>query len=298
MNKVSPKTMAYFHLAIVYVVWGSTYLAIRLAVRGDGAWPPFILGASRVFVAGLILLLIARLRGESLKITRAQMWLLFASGTFMWVIGNGMVNWSEQYIDSGLAALIIGSAPISVAIMEAFLDRKRPSALLVTSLIIGFAGLIVLTLPMLLEGMGGKFLGTILILVGVNCWNVGMILQQRKPTPLSPVASSGYQQLFATIGFVILALITREQIPNPSTAAWGAWVYLVIFGSLIAFTSLVNALKHLPAQIVATTAYVNPVIAVILGWLIVSEEITVYSLAGMALIFVGIFGVFKDKSKQ
>jgi len=296
-SKLNQRNLAFINLAIVYVVWGSTYLAIRIAVRGDGAWPPFMLGATRVLCGGIILVLLAKLQGERFRISKRDLLTLFCSGTLMWVIGNGIVNWGEQFIDSGLTALIIGTAPLSMALMEAIINKKAPTLRLVIALMIGFLGLVVLTIPLLNEGMQGETLAVILIVLSVMSWNGGMLLQQIRPVSVSPIASSGIQQISASIGFFIMSLFMGEKIPSPSPQAWMAWGYLVVFGSLIAFTSYVNVLRTLPAQIAITTAYVNPVIALFLGWLILKEEITLYSIFGMAMILLAVFVVFQDRLK-
>jgi len=144
-----------FNLFVIYVVWGSTFLAIRVAVREGAGWGPFWLGASRVLAAAALLFLINGLRGVRLRPTAAELKVLALSGVLLWVIGNGTVNWAEQRIDSGLTALIIGTTAIWVAVIEGLLDRKPPSLLLMSSLVTGFVGLVVLTSPLFVHGLSG-----------------------------------------------------------------------------------------------------------------------------------------------
>jgi drug/metabolite transporter (DMT)-like permease len=285
-------------LGVTYIVWGSTYLAIRVAVREDAGWGPFWLGAARVGVAAAFLFAINRLRGERLRPTRSELTILVATGLLLWVGGNGAVNWAEQRIDSGLAALVVGTMPIWVAAMEALIDHRVPSLLLSSSLAVGFAGLVVLTYPMLREGVHGDVVGVLMVVFAAISWGYGSILLNRSDLRLDPIVISGWQQLVGTFGFAALALLVGEAAPSPTPEAWAAWAYLVVFGSLLAFSCFVYALRVLPTAVVMTYAYVNPAIAVLLGWLILSESITGYTLGGMALITAGVVGVFKDKSRR
>ncbi len=285
-------------LFVTYIVWGSTYLAIRVAVREGAGWGPFWLGTTRVLVAAAVLFAINALRGVRLKPTRGELGVVAATGLLLWVGGNGAVNWAEQRIDSGLAALIVGTMPIWVAVMESLIDRRRPSLLLSTSLLIGFVGLVVLTYPMIEDGVRSDVLGVVAVIFAAISWGFGSIVVNRRQPKLDPIAISGWQQLSGGVGFVLIALMVAEPAPRPSAEAWAAWGYLVVFGSLLAYTCFVYALKVLPTTVVMTYAYVNPVIAMLLGWLILSEPITGYTVAGMAFIVGGVYGVFRDKGRR
>ncbi len=285
-------------LFVLYVVWGSTYLAIRLAVREGAGWGPFWMGASRVLVAAAVLFGINRLRGVRLRPTGGEIGLLAVTGVLLWVGGNGAVNWAEQRVDSGLAALIVGTMPIWVAAMEAAIDRRPPTLLLSASLAVGFAGLAVLSYPMLVHGARGDFLGVLAVVFAAVSWGYGSILLHRRRISMDPLAVSGWQQLIGGVGFAALALAVGEGRPHPTGEAWAAWVYLVVFGSLLAFSCFVYAVKVLPTAVVMTYAYVNPAIAVVLGWLILSEPITGSTLAGMVLIIAGVLGVYRDKTRR
>ena len=286
------------HLFVTYVVWGSTYLAIRVAVREGAGWGPFWMGASRVLVAAVLLFFFNKLRGTRLKPTRSELGILVATGLLLWVGGNGAVNWAEQRIDSGLAALIVGSMPIWVALMESLIDRRRPSLLLSSSRGVGFGGLVVLTYPMIEDGVKSDLFGVLAVIFAAVSWGIGSIIVSRRPMSLDPIVISGWQQLVGAVGFTAIALLVREPAPRPTPEAWAAWVYLVVFGSLLAYTSFVYALKLLPTTVVMTYAYVNPAIAVMLGWLILSEPITGYTIVGMTLIVAGVYGVFREKGKR
>jgi len=286
------------NLLVTYVVWGSTYLAIRVAVREGAGWGPFWLGATRTLAAAAVLFAFNALRGARLKPTRGELGILAATGILLWVGGNGAVNWAEQRIDSGLAALIVGTMPIWVALMESLMDRRRPSFLLSVSLVVGFAGLVVLTFPMLEDGVKSDLIGVVAVIFAAVSWGFGSIVVNRRPLKFDPIVISGWQQLIGGVGFTLIALMVSEPAPRPTPEAWAAWIYLVVFGSLLAYTCFVYALRLLPTTVVMTYAYVNPVIAVLLGWVILTEPITGYTLVGMALIVGGVYGVFRDKGKR
>ena len=283
------------NLAVVYVVWGSTYLAIRLAVREGAGFPPFALGAFRVLIAGGLLLGWAALRGVRVRLTRPEWITLAIAGLLMWPGANGLINWAEQRADSSYAALLVGSVPIWAAVIEAVLDRRRPSWRLVLPLLVGFAGLGLLTAPRLAVAGGADALTILTLLIAPITWAVGSILQLRRPVGVSPLVGSAYLHLFGGIGFVALFLLDREPLPTPSPEAWGALGYLIVAGSILSFTSFIRSLRLLPTSVAMTYAYVNPAIAVILGWLILKEPLTPPILGGMALVLLGVWGVFREK---
>ncbi len=283
------------NLLIVYVIWGSTYLAIRIGVKEGSGFPPFFLAGTRVTVAGILLLGMAALQKQRIRLTWKEAGLLAASGLMLWVGGNGLVSFAEQHLHSGIAALIIGATPIYVAIMESIIDRRRPSGLLVASLLVGFAGVGLLTAPAFQTGIRADAVSVIAIIIGSMLWGGGSLLQSRKPVQVSPEVSAGFQHLFGAVGLLSVALLSGEPYPHPIPQAFFAWGYLVIFGSVIAFTAFVRTLRLLPTNIAMTYAYVNPVIAVVLGALVLSEPLTAWTLGGMVLILLGVAGVFRSR---
>jgi drug/metabolite transporter (DMT)-like permease len=297
-NERSRMMEGLLHLLVVYVFWGGTYLAIRFAVREGSGFPPFIMAGSRFLVGGLILLGIALLRKHSLRLSLRDFGLLFVSSVLLLNGGNGLVSWAEQRAHSGYAALVVGTTPIWTALVESLVDRRRPTGRLIVSLLIGFAGLAVLTAPVIQSGGKSDIYASIALVLAPLSWSVGAVIQQRKPVKLPPLVSSGYQQLLCVIGFSVMALGHGEGTPHPTTEAWFAWGYLVIFGSVMAFTSFVMALQLLPIPLVMTYAYVNPVIAVFLGWLLLGEPVTPDTLVGTLMILTGVAGVFREKFKR
>jgi drug/metabolite transporter (DMT)-like permease len=291
-------TAGFFHLMVVYIVWGSTYLAIRLAVRPGAGFTPFMMAGSRAIIAGLILLGWAILSNQPLRISWRAFIPLALSALMLWLGGNGLVTWGSQYADSALTALIIASVPVWTAGIEAGVDRRLPSLRLVGALLIGTAGIAVLSYPALRDGGRSDLLALGAVVLAALTWSAGTLIQSRKRPPLSPVVASSYSMLVGGIGFGILALLNKEPVPAPTTEAWLAWGYLVIFGSILAFTSYTQALRLLPTQIVTTYSYVNPIIAVLLGWLVLREQITLWTVGGAALVLLGVTGVFRENTRQ
>jgi drug/metabolite transporter (DMT)-like permease len=295
-KKVTPAGL--INLFIVYFVWGSTYLAIRIGIRSGSGFQPFWFGGLRVLVAGAILLLFAVIRGKDIRPNKMDLKVLIASGFLLWIGGNGLVVLAEQRIDSGIAALIVASTPIWVALFESILDKRVPSLLLIGSLVVGFGGILVLSLPLIISGVRADILSILAVLLASFSWSSGLVLQTRQPVSLSRGVSSAYQQLFGGVFFVLIALLVREPLPTPTTEAWLAWGYLVLFGSILAFTAFVSALQLLPTSLVTTYAYVNPVIAVLLGWLILREPVTPWTIFGGLFVLVGVTGIFRVNNKK
>jgi drug/metabolite transporter (DMT)-like permease len=286
------------NLFIVYIVWGSTYLAIRIAVRPGSGIPPFTLGMVRILIAGILMLLMSALRRSSMRPTRKELVVLACSGVLLWTGGNGMLNWAEQRIDSSLAALLIATVPLWMVLMESILDRKKPSSGLVLSLIVGFVGIALLSVTTLQTGNMGDIVSLLALVLASISWTLGSLLQSRMPVSLSIEVSAGYQQIFGGLGFVVLVLLTGEPRPTPTTDAWLAWGYLIFVGSLIGFTAYVRILQLLPMSVAMTYAYVNPVVALFLGAVILSEPLHITTLAGAALVLLGVAGVFRERNRS
>ena len=289
---------AYLHLGIVYLVWGSTYLAIRVAVREGSGFPPFGMGASRVILAGLLLLGWAALSRKRVRPTRRELLVLAGSGLLLWSAGNGLVIWAEQRADSALAALMIGTTPIWAVLIEAALDRRRPSPLLLAGLLSGLVGIGLLSAPVLAGGVRADVLSVVALVLAAAAWALGSVLLNRHPVDLPLRVSSGYQHLAGGIGFLALMLLTREPLPSPQPQALAAWGYLVVFGSIIAFTSYVSILRTLPVSIATSSSFVNPIIAVILGAALLQEPITPWTVSGAALVLLAVAGAFRDRQLQ
>jgi drug/metabolite transporter (DMT)-like permease len=280
---------------MVYVLWSTTYLAMRIGVSSTNAFPPFFFAMLRMPAAAVILLAIGRLRGLKMKPNRSELLRLALSGNLLWVGGHSTILWAEQYASSGFSCLMASSAPIWVAIIELLLYRRRPSVSLIVPLLVGFAGIGLLSGSSFGAKGATNFLVMPALIVGPLCWALGSVYQARRPINLAPHVLSGYQHLMAFFGLLIVSSLLGERVHHPGLSAWMAWGYLVVFGSVIAFTSFMTALRLLPLSIAMTYAYVNPVLALFLGWLMLGEPITAQTLAGAGLVILGVFGIFRVK---
>lgn len=295
-DQLSKKGLA--HLFIVYTVWSTTYLAMRVGVNADGGFPPFFFGCIRMVMAAFILFGLARLQQQRLLPSRRELFSLAVVGNMLWTGGNGLVLWAVQYADSGFACLIVSSAPIWAAVIELLFFRKKVSTGLLLSLLVGFLGVAVLSLPALQKGTPQDTLAVAALVLSALFWSLGSVIQTRNPVSLSPQVMSAYHQLFASIGFLLFSLSLGEPSPHPAFPAWIALGYLLVFGSVIAFTSYIYTLKLLPINIAMTYAYVNPVLALFLGWLVLNEPIGVWTLLGAALVVISVFGIFRAKLRE
>lgn len=286
-----------FHLFIVYTVWSTTYLGMRVGVDPANGFPPFLFGALRMGAAALILFALARLQHYTIKPTRQELVSLALVGNLLWMGGNGLVLWALQFADSGFASLIVASAPIWATLIELVQYKKKPSTVLLVALFVGFCGVAALSVPSMGKGSSQAFAVIALLLAAVS-WALGSVIQTRRTVNLPPQVMSAYHQLFASAGFLLCSLVFGEPAPQPNLSAWLAWLYLVGFGSVFAFTSYIYSLKLLPINIAMTYAYVNPVLALFLGWLLLNEPIGLWTVLGAALVLVSVFGIFSAKHQQ
>lgn len=287
------KGIGYFHLAVVYLVWGSTFLAIRYAARTGSGFPPFALGACRVFAGSALVFLIVKITGRSVKLPRKVILPLFVSSLLLWVGGHGMVVWASQYTDSSYSAVLMGAVPLWIVLIESIIDHTRPPGILVLFLLAGFGGIVVLSWPRLMTASPADTKSLLALIAAPILWSFGTILQKRRVKEISPWVNSAYQQFFAGLAFLSLHLLFKEPLPSPNKEAWIAWGYLVVFGSVLAYTSFVTVVQLLPMRIVMTYSYVNPIVAIILGILLLKEKLTPWMTVGSIMILTAVFGMFQ-----
>jgi drug/metabolite transporter (DMT)-like permease len=285
--------LGYFHLFIVYIVWGSNFLAIRYTVREGAGFTPFMLGASRVLLGCVLVFVIGKLTGKSFRIPRTVLLPLFISSLLLWVGGHGLVVWAAQHVDSSYSAILMGAVPLWMVLMESILDRTRPKKVLILSLVIGLCGIVMLSWSKLINASPADSWSLLALICASISWSAGTIIQKRHVRNISPWINSGYQQFIAGLSFLLLCFLFREPLPSPSTEAWIAWGYLVIFGSVLAFTSYIMAVQLLPIRVVMTYCYVNPVIAIILGLFLLKEPLTSWMAGGCIMILLSVFGIFQ-----
>lgn len=283
------RKLAYLAWIVVCVVWGTTYLGIRVSLE---TLPVALLAGFRWTTAGVILLALLPLFGEKLPARRT--WGSIALvGFLMNLIGNGMVVWAQQHVASGLTAVIVAMVPFWTVGVEAVLPRgERLTRYMVLGLLIGFAGIIVLVWPQLTVGgsAGRMFVaGVAALQFGSLGWALGTSYIKRKGMAATPMASSGLQMVFSGAMFMVVGTLLGEwdQVSFTTRSA-SAMAYLIVVGSVVGYTSYVFSLRHLPLSTVSLYAYVNPVIAVLLGTLVLGEPLSARILLAAALVFAGI----------
>ncbi|MEU8463705.1 EamA family transporter [Streptomyces sp. NPDC029003] len=286
-------------LVLVYVVWGSTYLGIRIVVR---TMPPFLSAGTRFVTAALVLAAIVALRygPGALRATRAQLGSAVLVGLLLVLGGNGLVVLGETSVPSGLAALLVAAVPIWVVVLRAVTgDRPPPST--VAGVLVGLAGLAVLTSP----GLSGevRLSGVLMVVAASVLWSLGTFAGSKLPLPANPFTGSAYQMLAGGIGGLLVGLLRGEtrglDVGSFSTASWVALAYLVLIGSVVGFTAYAWLLRSsAPLSLVATYAYVNPVVAVALGALILDEALTWPILLGGAIVVVAVGVIVSTERKK
>lgn len=282
------RAWAYAAFATVCVVWGTTYLGIAIALE---TVPPLLLTGSRFVIAGLIMLAIAKLRGERIPHDGRTLANLALIGFLMVGIGNLAVVWAELWVPSGLAALLVATAPFWMAIIELFRrSGERVSLQSGIGMAIGFIGVALLVSP----GISGTWsvgflLGALAIQVGGICWQIGSAHGKYNLAHVPLMASAALQMLFGGMIVTIVGLAIGEASRFTLTPrTFAAMAYLTIFGSIIAYSAYVFALAHLRTTITSLYAYINPVVAIFLGWLILSEPLTAKAVMAMVVILAGV----------
>ena len=277
--------------AAIYVIWGSTYLAIRLAIE---TLPPFLKEGARFTTAGAILLAWAVFNGEKLRPALSQWPKAFIIGGLLLLCGNGGVTWAEKYIASSLAALLVATEPFWVVIMNWRLTHRRPNAKVLLGVLIGLAGVSLLVSDGLSQGAHGpqgsrlSLIGTVVVLLSSFAWATGSVYSNRNPIRAVTAMASGMQMLAGGSLLLLLALVAgdfkRLNLDNASWVSISAFAYLTLFGSLVSFTAYSWLLNNVTPARAATYAYVNPVVAVFLGWLIASEPLTPKMMLAAAIV--------------
>lgn len=288
MSPTTPPRSAYVAWVAVCVIWGTTYLGIRVALE---ATPPALMGGIRWTVAGALLVAIATLRGE--RLPSIALWpSLGLQGLLMIGVGNGFVNWAEQYVPSGLAAVTLATSPFWMSGVEALrANGERLSRKALVGLVLGFTGILVLVWPDLNLGdsAGLQFtLGILALQVACLGWAIGSSYSKRHPHGASVIAATAVQMILG--GLVMLAAGTLlGEWPRVHLEGRGLWAltYLVFVGSIGGFVSYIYALQHLPVATVSLYAYANPLIAVVLGALLLGEPFTTRTVVSMSIVFAG-----------
>lgn len=283
----------------IYLIWGSTYLGIRITLE---AMPPFLMAGVRFILAGSILFAVLRWRGAPWPTARQWGTNAFI-GTLLLLGGNGSVVWAELTIPSGITALVIGVAPLFIVLTEwAWPGGSRPTAITAAALLLGFAGVAWLVAPWE-SAAGGRLnlAGVAAILSSCVFWSIGSIYSRHAKHGADPFVAAALQMLAGGAALMVAALLHGDfgalDVAAITPRAWGAFSYLVLLGSLVGFSTFVWLMKHAAPARVATYAYVNPVVAVLLGWLILDEPITTRTLVASAIIVTAVAIITTEKSR-
>lgn len=284
------KIGAYAAWAAVCFFWGTTYLAIRIGLE---TMPPMLFAGLRFLTAGTILLCFVSRFQRGAWLPQGREWVdLAVVGLMLLGIGTGVVVWAEQWVPSGLAALLVATSPFWVALLDRFRpEGEHTSRRAVLGMIIGFAGLVVLVAPDLLQAnlSGAYLLGIVALQIGCASWSAGSVYAKQHPTNVAPLVGAAIQMLVAGVALTLIGTIRGEwPLVHFNARTLGAFVYLVLFGSIVAYGSYLYALQKLPLSLISTYSYINPVIAVLLGWLLLSEPLGWRVVLGAAIILGGV----------
>jgi len=261
------------NFAAVYITWGSTYLGIAYSVR---TIPVFLIGAARFLISGLVLIALARFTGAAAP-TRRQWLSATLAGVLLLTLGNSSVVWAETRVPSGTTALMV-TTPFWLVVFE-WLRGRRPSVSIIAGLVIGALGIGILVGPRAIAGSGQVDpLAAAVLIVGSVFWALGSVYTRYADLPQSPLMATGAEMLCGSIALFALAALTGElstfSLDQVSTPSWLGFWYLVTFGSLIGFTSYIWLMRNVPTHHAATYAFVNPIVAVFIGWLIAGEQLS------------------------
>ena len=276
-------TVVFCFLAI-YLIWGSTYLGIRYAVE---TIPPLYTAGLRHLTAGVILFLWCL--AKRLRPTWAQVRASIIIGAFFFLGGHGTLHWAEQKVPSGLASLLVASEPIWVFLLSAAAARQwRLNGTLLAGIFLGFGGVGLLMGKSALTSGPGVFIGSLVVLLGAFFWGVGVVYSRRSHLSGHPLLLSALSLLAGSLQLLLAGTVAREyrgfSIASVSSRSWLALAYLIVFGSIVAFTAYNWLMEHYSPTFVATHTYINPVVAVLLGWLLAGEAVTLNVLVSAAMV--------------
>jgi len=296
-RRPASRTMVVLSFLAIYVIWGSTYLAIWYAVRSI---PPLYTAGFRHAIAGTILLLWALAKGQ--RPTWPQIRASIVVGFLFFLIGHGTLHWAETQIPTGLASLLIASEPIWVFLIACAADKRwQMNWFLLSGVALGFAGVALLMGHDVWSAGPGGFRGALACLVGAISWSAGIIYSRRSQLSGSPLLLSGLSLLAGSVMLLTTGTVVGEyrdfSFGAVPVGSWLALAYLVLFGSVIAFTAYNWLLEHYSPTLVATHTYVNPIVAVLLGWWLAGEQVSLNVMASATLVMAAVFFVDRGMAR-
>lgn len=273
----------------IYVIWGSTYLLNKIAVSEI---PPFLLAGTRFVVAGTLIFLIAKIMGRSIGITWRQLKNTIIAGFLFLTFGNGVVVWALKFVDSGFAALEISAQPLIILLLMRVLQGKRIQVMSYIGVVLGFIGIYLLVSQKEIINQENSILGMVMILACMLSWGYGSLFVGKADLPKNYFVNTGYQMLTGGIMLVISSMIFNEEWTSPlewTNQVQYSMILLIVFGSIVAFTSFNYLLKVVSPEKVATGTYVNPIIAMVLGWYFLDEQISLQSIIAAIILLTGVY---------
>lgn len=280
----------------IYFIWGSTYLWNKIAVT---ELPAFMLAGIRFVTASCLIFIISKALGFSLKITKKQFKNTIIAGFLFLTFGNGVVVWALKYVDSSFAALEVSAQPLVVLIMMRILHGKKIQPMSIIGVILGISGIFLLVGQKEIIAQDGAILGMVLIFICMLSWSYGSLFVGKADLPNNFFVNTGYQMLTSGLSLLIISTIFGEQWTSPtiwSTPVIWSMLLLIVFGSIVTFTAFNYLLRIVSPEKVATSTYVNPIIAMILGWYFLKEDISMQSALASVVLLTGVYFINTKKS--
>ena len=279
----------------IYVVWGSTYLFNKVAVT---ELPPFFLASIRFFTAGCIMISIAYITKSNLKISKKEFKNICITAFFFLVYGNSVFVWALQFVDSGFGSLMASTNPLFVLIMMRIIDQKPMKKKSILGVVLGILGMVLLVSQEELTTSQNSLVGVLVMLTCVLSWSYGSIFVAKASLPKNFLVSTGYQMIFGGIFLALVSLVFQESWSSPlswTTNVQLSMFLLIIFGGIIAFTAFNYLLKVVSTDKVSTSAYVNPVIALFMGWYFLDEKLSLQSIIASVILLTGVYFITSRK---
>lgn len=298
MKQPSTKLLTIVAFFAIYIIWGSTYLFNKIAVS---ELPALFLASIRFCFAGILIIILAKIFKMNLKISKKQFLNSIVAGFLFLVYGNGVFVWALNYLDSGFAALLASTQPLFVLVLMRLIDRKPIKRTSIIGVTLGLIGMYLLVSQNEITTKEGTVLGIFMIFTCVFSWSYGSVFVSKADLPKNFFVATGYQMLTASVILAMGSILFNETWISPlnwTLKVQGAMLFLVIFGGIVAFTAFNYLLKNVSTEKVASSSYVNPVIALILGFLILDESLTTQSLIASSVLLLGVYFIASRKEKR